>query len=48
MSEVRWIDPEPARPEGETLDAAQVARWREQGYALVDGVFPAALLERAC
>lgn len=45
----RWIGPEPALPgdAAAVLAPAQVASWRERGFALVDGVLPARLLERA-
>ena len=45
------ISPEPARaedaPGARTLHEESVRSWREHGYALVDGVFPADLIERA-
>ncbi len=45
------IFPEPARaedaPGARTLHEESVRSWREHGYALVDGVFPADLIERA-
>ena len=38
----------PADPSQEgALTAAQVASWREQGFALVDGLLPPDLVERA-
>ena len=44
-----WVEPTPARPLGSesVLTAAQVASWRERGFALVDGVFAASLIEAA-
>ena len=50
MEESRWIEPEPAEPigaAGPPLTSEQVASWRERGFALVGGVFPTDLLERA-
>ncbi len=44
MTEVRWAASEPAR-HGK-LQAAQVQRWREQGFALVHDLLPADLLRR--
>lgn len=39
------LRPTPVADDG-SLTSVQVASWREQGYALVDGVFPASLLSR--
>ena len=44
-----WVEPSPARAEtspGSVLEPAQVASWRERGFALVDGVLPESLVER--
>ena len=48
-AEMRWVDPERARPPAatEVLTGEQVAAWRERGFTLVDGVLPTPLLERA-
>jgi hypothetical protein len=46
-----WAEPSQAVPEGapsdDVLTAAQVAAWRERGFALVDGVLPSSRVERA-
>lgn len=50
MADGPWIDPEPAEPitePGPVLTPQQVSSWRERGFAFVDGVFPAALIDRA-
>lgn len=50
MSEAQWIEPEPARPQAGgpgCLEPHQVQSWRERGFALVDGLFPEDLIERA-
>jgi len=51
MDSKRWIDPTPVRAPGGSSDAvlttAQILGWREQGFALVEGVFPTALLAQA-
>ena len=47
--DIRWVEPTPCRPEHAAADVlwpAQIESWRERGFALVDGVLPAALLER--
>ena len=48
-ADTRWIEPERARPMGERdpLAPEQVERWREEGFALVDGLLPPALIEQA-
>lgn len=47
----KWLDPNEALPQkgarGDVLSEAQVIEWREHGFALVDGVFPPALLAQA-
>ncbi|NRA04541.1 MAG: phytanoyl-CoA dioxygenase family protein [Myxococcales bacterium] len=57
-SSTDWVSPDPAlSPEGalppqgsgaRVLGETQVSAWREQGFVLVDGVFPDSLLRRAC
>lgn len=46
-----FLEPSAALPErtadGRVLPEAQVAAWREQGFALVHGVLPLALVQRA-
>ncbi len=46
-----WVHPtpavEPGTESGLALHAEQVRSWRENGFALVDGLFPAELVERA-
>ena len=46
-ADTRWIEPERARSLGERdpLTPQQVDRWREEGFALVDGLLPPALIE---
>ncbi|MCH2172498.1 phytanoyl-CoA dioxygenase family protein [Myxococcota bacterium] len=48
-AQIRWLEPEPcaANDSEHVLTLAQVERWREQGFALVDGVIPSELLEAA-
>lgn len=41
-----WVDPQPTLPDGQ-LTAAQEEQWRQQGYALVQGLFPAPLITQA-
>lgn len=41
-----WIDPSDAREDGDVLTDAQVSSWRQQGFALVDGVIPSDLIDR--
>ena len=44
----RSIEPTDAlAPPGAVLTEAQVTAWREEGFALVDGVLPEALVARA-
>ena len=47
MDSERWAHATPARPRGPVLTDDQVASWRQAGFALVDGVIPGPLLERA-
>ena len=51
MRSGKWLDPNEALPQkgarGDVLSEAQVIEWREHGFALVDGVFPPALLAQA-
>ncbi|MEM7094418.1 MAG: phytanoyl-CoA dioxygenase family protein [Actinomycetota bacterium] len=43
----RYVSPSPARSEGPLpLNQPQVEQWRSEGYVLVDGVLPAALVDR--
>jgi hypothetical protein len=45
-----WIEPEDAQRDGgtsEVLTSQQVDSWRQRGFALVDGIFPEALLLEA-
>jgi hypothetical protein len=47
---VKWTEPSVALPldESDTLSTAQVDAWREDGFCLVDNVFPDDLVSRAC
>lgn len=51
MSGPGWVEPSPALPPdaagGAVLTGAQVAAWREEGFALADGVLPRDLVRRA-
>ncbi|MGQ0593812.1 MAG: phytanoyl-CoA dioxygenase family protein [Gammaproteobacteria bacterium] len=51
MRSGKWLEPNEALPQkgarGDVLTEAQVIEWREHGFALVDGVFPPALLAQA-
>ena len=48
MHPAKTIEPSPARTaDGPALTDEQVACWRERGFALVDGLFPAELIARA-
>ena len=46
---VRWLQPEPCAGASldEILSPAQVQHWRERGYLVVDGVWPADLVAAA-
>ena len=44
---LRWEAPSPVPPDGTPLASEQVASWRERGFALVDDLLPADLLDRA-
>ena len=47
---IRWVDPEPASPASEhggVLTEGQRERWREAGFALVDGLLPEGLVAEA-
>jgi hypothetical protein len=49
-AEVRWIEPQMARSfdaPGSTLTSEQRRSWRQEGFALVNGVLPDDLVERA-
>ena len=46
MSNPVFVEPTEATPTGPTLSDEQAASWRDAGFALVDGVFPAGLIER--
>ena len=47
----RWLEPEPALPPsapgGDVLTAEQVRKFRDAGFLVVDGLWPAALVEAA-
>ena len=47
MGSERWVEPTSAAVGTVVLTDEQVESWREAGFALVDGVIPDALLERA-
>lgn len=51
MGSKDWAEPGEAAleetPSNDVLTAAQVAAWRERGFALVDGVLPMELVQRA-
>ena len=45
---VHWLRPEPcAGTAPDVLSPAQVEHWRERGYLVVDGLFPASLVTTA-
>jgi len=42
----KWVHPSPCKSDGKPLNQEQVDSWRQKGFVLVDGLFPADLLER--